>query len=230
MAQTTNTYDQYAEVYAQMIAERDEEDPVTSALLSHIGDVSSLRVLDAGCGEGHLARILSERGAHVTAIDVSPRLVEMGRLKDPEGIIDFRSADLSEPLEGIGCVFDLVASDLVLNDVPDHVGFAATLSSVTRPGGRVVLSMNNPYSYVIRKQVENYFDSGFSAQYRGMSKLGLKVYFYHRTLQDYVEAFAANGLLLDGLADVPHTITRDNSLLPVGARFPYFMILAFRKN
>src|SRR6266699_1372752 len=55
-------------------------------------------VLDAGCGEGYLSRILAHRGANVTGIDISTRLVEIGRAKDPEGQITYQVADLSQPL------------------------------------------------------------------------------------------------------------------------------------
>jgi 2-polyprenyl-3-methyl-5-hydroxy-6-metoxy-1,4-benzoquinol methylase len=226
----TNTYDQYADVYAEMVERRDETNPITAALLGELGNVSGCRVLDAGCGEGHLARILAKRGAKVTAIDVSPRLVEMARTKAHGDSIEYLVADLSEPRSEYARTFDAVGGDFVLNDVPDYRGFISTLGSVTKPGGRAVLSMNNPYSYVTRKQVQDYFDSGFSDQYRGMSEAGLKVFFYHRTLQEYISAFVANGFMLCGLLDVPHTIARDNALLPAGSRFPYFMILSFVKQ
>jgi len=226
----TNTYDQFADVYADMVARRDETDPITVALLAQIGEVTNLRALDAGCGEGHLTRILANRGAKVTAIDISPRLIEIARSKDPDGSIDYRVGDLSEPHPEYEDTFDVVGSDLVLNDVPDYRGFAATLGSATKTEGRLVLSLNNPYSYVIRKQVEDYFNSGYAAQYRGMSAAGLKVYFFHRTLEDYITAFGDNGFLLRSLADISHTIASDNALLPAGSRFPYFMILSFIKQ
>ena len=225
MDPTTNTYDQFTDIYADMMAGRDETDPITSTLLTELGPVTGLRVLDAGCGEGHLARILSRHGATVTAIDVAPRLIDIARSKDPDGIIDYRVGDLSKPQPGLEDSFDVVGSDLVLNDVPDYVGFTTTLASVTKSGGRVVLSMNNPYSYVIRQQVPDYFASGFAAQYRGMSEAGLKVYFYHRTLQDYITVFTNAGFVLTNLLDVPHTITGANALLPAGSCFPYFLVL-----
>jgi SAM-dependent methyltransferase len=68
--------------------------------LQIVGEVSGLTVLDAGCGEGYLSRILMHRGAHVTGIDISPRLVEMVRAKDPAGNITYQVADLSQPLTG----------------------------------------------------------------------------------------------------------------------------------
>jgi hypothetical protein len=41
--------------------------------------------------------------------------------------------------------FDAVASYLVLNDVKDYRGFAATLAAVLKSGGRLVLALNNPH-------------------------------------------------------------------------------------
>src|SRR5687767_13377298 len=37
------------------------------------------RVLDLGCGQGDLTLALLERGATVTAIDISPRMIEVAR-------------------------------------------------------------------------------------------------------------------------------------------------------
>ncbi len=57
--------------------------------------------IDAGCGEGYLSRILLHRGAQVTGIDISPRLVEMARAKDPTDTITYQVADLSQPLPAL---------------------------------------------------------------------------------------------------------------------------------
>jgi 2-polyprenyl-3-methyl-5-hydroxy-6-metoxy-1,4-benzoquinol methylase len=91
--------------------------------LQIVGEVSGLTVLDAGCGEGYLSRILMHRGAQVTGIAISPRLVEMARAKDPAGNITYLVADLSQQLTAYQDHFDLIASLFVLNDVPDYRGF-----------------------------------------------------------------------------------------------------------
>jgi 2-polyprenyl-3-methyl-5-hydroxy-6-metoxy-1,4-benzoquinol methylase len=44
-----------------------------------LGDVRAKTVLDYGCGGGENALLLASRGAHVTAIDISPELVEIAR-------------------------------------------------------------------------------------------------------------------------------------------------------
>src|SRR5262245_54986527 len=64
---------------------RMNSDPV---LWAFAGDVGGLTVLDAGCGTGYLSRKLRDRGAHVTGVDFSPRMIEIARTLDPG--IDFR--------------------------------------------------------------------------------------------------------------------------------------------
>src|SRR6478672_12965370 len=48
-------------------------------MLALAGDVSGRRVLDLGCGEGAYSRALAGRGAKVTGIDGSRRLVDAAR-------------------------------------------------------------------------------------------------------------------------------------------------------
>ena len=157
-------------------------------------NVSGLTVLDAGCGEGYLSRILAQRGAQVTGIDISPRLVEMARAKDPDGAITYQVADLSQPLPAYQAHFDLIASYFVLNDVYDYQGFLATLSASLKPGGRLVIFMNNPYSLVVRGHVTDYFAaSGQMFPYRGMTEEGVAVHFWHRTMEEYLSASCVAG-------------------------------------
>ena len=137
MACPGGDYDAYADEYAPNVTWRErggaEDDPfgILPALLDLLGDLTDKGVLDAGCGEGYLARVLAARGARVTGIDISPRLIQQARKKDPGGIIDYLTADLSQPRPGQADPFDAVASYLVLNDGPDYRGFARTI--VVRP-------------------------------------------------------------------------------------------------
>ncbi|HYB88311.1 MAG TPA: class I SAM-dependent methyltransferase [Streptosporangiaceae bacterium] len=230
-------YDAYASQYAANVTWREQGgvggDPfgLLPPLLALLGDITGGRVLDAGCGEGYLARVLAARGARVTGIDLSPHLIELARAKDPAGDIDYRVADLSLPVPGTAGYFDAAASYLVLNDVRNYRGFAATLAASLKPGGRAVLAFNNPYSAVVDRHVADYFDSGAASPYRGLWEAGIKTYHYHRTLEDYLDAFFAHDLHLTKLADIAARADshRPDAHLPHGARFPRFMILAFSK-
>ena len=57
-----------------------------------LGDVKDKQLLDAGCGEGYLSRYYAKKGAIVTAIDLSQRLIETSeQLTENEGVIvDYR--------------------------------------------------------------------------------------------------------------------------------------------
>ena len=230
-------YDAYSEAYAPLVTRREQggigNDPyrILPDLLEWLGDVSGQRVLDAGCGEGYLARVLESAGAEVTGIDISPRLIEQARAKDAGGTITYLAHDLSLPRPELAGSFDAAASYLVLNDVPDYQGFARTIGDMLRPGGRAALVFNNPYYAYLSRHVTDYFDSGHVSPYRGLWASGVEVYHYHRTMEDYLDAFLGAGLRLVKLADLAGLADQHpaHSMVPEGDRFPRFMLLGLEK-
>jgi magnesium-protoporphyrin O-methyltransferase len=67
-------------------------------------DMTGRRVLDAGCGTCALAVEAAKRGAHVTAIDLSPNLVQLAQERIGgdfgAGHIEFRVGDMFDPALG----------------------------------------------------------------------------------------------------------------------------------
>jgi magnesium-protoporphyrin O-methyltransferase len=67
-------------------------------------DLRGRRILDAGCGTGAFAVAAAMRGAHVTAIDLSPTLVQLARERLPQrlgaGEINFTVGDMLDPALG----------------------------------------------------------------------------------------------------------------------------------
>ena len=240
MAVRTNSYDDYATEYAEYISDQYGEGLsfiqhlLVPRLLDHVGDVTGRRVLDAGCGEGHIARMLAQRGAEVTATDLAPRLLTIAQERDPGTSTTYLAHDLSRPLPQYREFFDLVVSNLVLPDMDDYRGYITTLGDVLKPGGRAVLSLLNPYRSVFDERVRHYFDSGRGIrEYQGLARWGIHAYYYHRTLEEYVTAFRENGFLLSNLSDLCPTDELLESGHPGPRRdyhFPIFMILAFLKQ
>src|SRR5262245_28218720 len=106
-----DAYEELSEAYASRIDTKPHnayyERPATLSLLP---DVKAKRVLDAGCGPGVYSEWLIEQGAEVTAIDASPKMIELAkqRLKRSSGIFQ---ADLNQPLTFLeDSTFDLVLS------------------------------------------------------------------------------------------------------------------------
>ncbi len=101
-------------------------DTMRHTLLSFLPtDLNGWHVLDAGCGTGMLAVDLAQRGARVTAVDLSPTLVGYGadRAK-AAGVADrisFHAGDMLDPAFG-GDVDAVVAMDSVIHyDLPHMI-------------------------------------------------------------------------------------------------------------
>lgn len=60
-------------------------------------DLTGARVLDAGCGTGLMATELAARGARVTAVDISPSLIEIAQRRLPDTLrarVQFQVGDM----------------------------------------------------------------------------------------------------------------------------------------
>ncbi len=92
-------------------------DRMRTTLLSWLPeDLSGARLLDAGCGTGALSIEAARRGAQVTAIDLSPTLIDLARERAPTdlaGSIDFRVGDMVSP--ELGTFDHVVAMDSLIH-------------------------------------------------------------------------------------------------------------------
>jgi ubiquinone/menaquinone biosynthesis C-methylase UbiE len=95
--------------------------------------------LDAGCGGGHLTRVLAERYDDVLGVDLSARMVELARQRTTSTAIRYRQADLTtlDPAD-VGR-HDLVFTAYTLHHVPDLGAALRLLASLTKPGGQLLV-------------------------------------------------------------------------------------------
>ena len=112
-------------------------------MLDAVGDASDLKVIDLGCGEGRFSRMLAERGAMVTGVDLCRPFIEFAknhRVSDEAYMI----GDM-ENLHGVpGDEFDLAVSYVTLVDVPDMRSAVGEAFRVLRRGGRFVVCNLQP--------------------------------------------------------------------------------------
>jgi len=113
-------------------------------------DVSNgQRVLDVAAGTGSSAIPATRRGADVTATDLTPELLEVGRAAaDAEGLqLTWRTAD-AEALPFPDGDFDTVISCIGVMFAPHHQVAADELVRVCRPGGAVGVLSWTPEGFI----------------------------------------------------------------------------------
>jgi SAM-dependent methyltransferase len=115
----------------------------TAALIDQAQVTDRDRVLDAGAGIGGTARLIAaQRGARVTAVDLTAEYCEVARwLNDATGLgdmIEVRVADVTElPFDAAS--FDVVISQHVQMNIADKRRLYAEAHRVLAPGGRLAL-------------------------------------------------------------------------------------------
>ncbi len=113
-----------------MIVERDID------VMDRLIDVAGKRVVDAGCGEGGLARALAERGAEVIALEPDPVQAAANRDELAEGPISFHEAGAESMPVDDACVDGVIFSKS-LHHVPVALmnGAIGEARRVLKPGG-----------------------------------------------------------------------------------------------
>lgn len=108
------------------------------ALLDAANVGAGCRALDVACGPGHVTAAAAERGAEVTGIDVAAGMVELARAMHPG--LEFVVA-AAEALPEADAAVDAVVSNFGLPHFADPSAVVVEFRRVTRPGGRVALSV-----------------------------------------------------------------------------------------
>lgn len=107
------------------------------------------RVLDVAAGSGNPAIAAAQAGARVTALDLAPSLLEIGRrrARDAGVDVDFVEGD-AEALPFEDERFDVAVSVVGVQFAPRHELAARELARTVRPGGRIVLCSWTPRGFI----------------------------------------------------------------------------------
>lgn len=118
-----------------------ELEPVSAVAVDALAPQNGDLVLDVACGTGNAALLAAKRGARVTGVDASARLLEVAaqRARTEALTGDWRVADVEElPFEDDR--FDGVVSVFGVIFARDAVKAAEELRRVAKPGGTLVIS------------------------------------------------------------------------------------------
>ena len=168
------------------------------------------RVLDVGCGDGQISRLLASGGATVVGIDPTWNQIRIAHERG--GGAAFVRAGAAE-LPVADASFDAAVACLVFEHIDDVDGAIAEVARVVRPGGRFSFFLNHPLiqtpgSYWIDDHTvdppEQYWRVGpYLAEQSFVEQVeqGVFIRFVHRPLSRYLNALADHGLLLERMVE-----------------------------
>jgi len=168
--------------------------------------VSNKHILDAGCGNGYLCRLLSKRGASVMGVDISKRLIHIAQEQErgQQRNIQYMCASITNLQFIPSGDFDGVVCNTVLVNIPDQNLAITEMARLLKPGAHLVLVLIHPCfstpgfgpvkrvvdsdrgEDILYWKVDNYFSSAASEfKYR---ELRVPLINFHRTLSYYINA------------------------------------------
>lgn len=137
------SYDTVAEEYATRLHAELAHKPLDKALLTALLEQTEpgTTIGDLGCGPGHVAAWLAEKGARTVGIDLSPGMVAVGRGRFPQ--VEFREGDLLELPAQDAEFGSLTALYTIIHLEPGELHRAfKEMERVLRPSGLALLSFH----------------------------------------------------------------------------------------
>ncbi|MEH2487019.1 class I SAM-dependent methyltransferase [Bradyrhizobium sp. AZCC 2230] len=120
---------------------------------------SGARVADLGCGSGVFTDLLRQQGYVPVGLDISPKLIGLGRTKYPN--VEFLEGDVEHLPFETGSLDGVLLSGLV-HHLPDPTLCAAEAFRALKPGGSFVAfdpNRMNPFMYLYRDRSSPFYSS-----------------------------------------------------------------------
>lgn len=110
-------------------------------------------LLEIGCGTGHWTRFFRQKGFKLTAIDVSEKMLEKAKQKNPEKV-HFERMNVEEMKYG-DHAFENIIAIATLEFVADLERAFSEIKRILKPGGILILGCLNALSELGQQKKEN---------------------------------------------------------------------------
>jgi SAM-dependent methyltransferase len=203
------------------------ERPASLSLLPK--DITGKRILDAGCGPGIVSKYLWERGAIVTAVDYSDKMIALTN-EITSGGVSAMVMDLNNGLTDFeDSYFDIIYCSLVIHYLEDLNFLFSEFARVLTTGGLIIFSTDHPQGpaqqgkNLSNKQLESVYWKGFNVYLE----------LYHRPWSEIEDALRQSHLDIE-LAITPQIIEECKKLFPEEYALlkenPHFICVRARKG
>lgn len=173
-------------------------------------NMEQMTVLDAGCAAGWYTEQFLKRGARVTAVDLSPAMVEACKRRVGSEATVF-ACDITEDLPFEDEAFDLIVSSLTLHYIEDWAPTFREFQRVLKPGGSLIYSVHHPFMDVKHFDRQDYFARELLTEVWNKPESGpVEVSFYRRPIQEIIN-LTSSWFRIDQLIEPqPSVADKDN--------------------
>jgi len=198
-------------------------------------EMTGSKVLDAGCAAGWYTEQFLQRGADVTAIDISPEMVEATkrRIGQQSTVL---THDLTKPFPFDNGTFDYILCSLTLHYLDDWTPTFKEFNRLMKPGGKFVFSVHHPFMDFKLFDRPDYFAHEWLEEVWNKKESGrVEVTFSRRPLSEVINAVTPHFILeqiiepqpVDEFKEkLPHKATSYDYLM----KNPHFLIVVVHKQ
>ncbi|HEY7229963.1 MAG TPA: class I SAM-dependent methyltransferase [Pseudolabrys sp.] len=150
-------FDAHAEHDAYDVFAPQANERIIAAFVRLSGLSDGARVADLGCGSGVFTELLRRQGFHSVGLDISPKLIELGRRKYPG--LELVEGD-AENLPFESASLDGVLLSGLIHHFPDPRRLAGEVKRVLKIGGRFVAfdpNRMNPFMWLYRDRSSPFY-------------------------------------------------------------------------
>jgi ubiquinone/menaquinone biosynthesis C-methylase UbiE len=157
-------------------------------MLSIFDDFTNKNILDVGCGTGYYSFYALEKGASVTSVDASQKMLDYIKLKNKSESIQLVKSDLAIGLPSIkDDSQDYIICSLVLHYIENWDIIFAEFHRVLKKGGKLYISTHHPFIDYLHLNKESYFDKYLIEDTWGSKGNEYKVHYFTRSLTDLLK-------------------------------------------
>jgi len=201
-----DAYEKLAESFSRLAPSKAENAYIEQpAMRKAVGNVRGLKIFEAGCGPGILAEYLIDEGAKVVGYDVSPKMIELAKNRNPKNATFF-VADGALPLPlGIeqNGQFDMVVASLAIDYIKDWSTPLAEFNRLLKPKGKFIFTIQHPLGSWNWYKPECAFGVQYvEATWKGFNEEPVVMPDYYRSFEEVINPLISAGFKILNVEDL----------------------------
>lgn len=207
-----------------------------------LGQIKGKKIVDLACGQGYFSCLLAKKGAIVTGIDMSKKLINLAKDNaSKRDTVKYFVSDSAKMKQISNSSQDIIVSNMALHDIKNINGTIAECQRILKKTGTLIFSIPHPLRNLGTKGRDKigYF---WKMRHYGVNRIvPNKLYAeqgivaYHRSLDYYLNLLIAHGFIVVGFREIYTTTNQPNRMkdqkyLEFKQEIPSFVIIKGVRN